>query len=482
MPKCENAEMRKGGGGGRQRPPNAGALRALILMVAEGLLAKLEGCLRDSEALAEELASAAQAERTPEADAAAREGAAQVARVRERLEGVCKAVERADEALAKARLADVEVLRVLRNHLPDGVAGKWKDGVDVPRPDRRILLGEPGSEEQREIAGAIDDPDVARPPPGWEDDPDFFVDDEENQDPVPGVPDVHDPARPQWPGVEWSDDAGVDDQATTTPARLVGLDLADSGLHLLPSQIGMLDAVDDLDVAYNALATLPEELGKLQAVRTLNVRNNQLVSLPDSLGRLISLVDLDAKDNRITSLPSSIGDLHAARLLSFSINRISTLPPALARLTRLKSLWLNTNDLSEVLPSWFGEMTSLVLLQVHTNPRLAHIPAELRALTGLKQWVLMETAIKDVPEDVWRICDPYLPIEPGGVQSNPFPVPPWERGAPLDVKAKVEAMAAAVRGEEALFEIEQQQVKEEQQQLEEQRRQLKEQKLKDRQL
>ena len=215
-------------------------------MVAEGLLAKLEGCLRDSEALAEELASAAQAERTPEADAAAREGAAQVARVRERLEGVCKAVERADEALAKARLADVEVLRVLRNHLPDGVAGKWKDGVDVPRPDRRILLGEPGSEEQREIAGAIDDPDVARPPPGWEDDPDFFVDDEENQDPVPGVPDVHDPARPQWPGVEWSDDAGVDDQATTTPARLVGLDLADSGLHLLPSQIGMLDAVDDL--------------------------------------------------------------------------------------------------------------------------------------------------------------------------------------------------------------------------------------------
>lgn len=70
------------------------------------------------------------------------------------------------------------------------------------------------------------------------------------------------------------------------------LSMLGNKLETLPSQLGLLHALQELDMSYNQLASLPDELGMLENLLTLELSSNRLRELPETLGEGIEL-DLD---------------------------------------------------------------------------------------------------------------------------------------------------------------------------------------------
>eukprot|EP00964_Phaeocystis_antarctica_P097479 scaffold63592_cov49-Phaeocystis_antarctica.AAC.2 len=83
-----------------------------------------------------------------------------------------------------------------------------------------------------------------------------------------------------WKGVTWSYD------------RVQELDLDNSGLEVLPPQIGQLRALTRLVLNRCPLEVLPPQIGQLQALTSLNLIKCPLKELPPEIGQLLALTTL----------------------------------------------------------------------------------------------------------------------------------------------------------------------------------------------
>lgn len=121
---------------------------------------------------------------------------------------------------------------------------------------------------------------------------------------------------------------------------------------LLPSELGLLPALNSLDVSHNQFAgALPTELGQLGILRRLSVRGNRFNrTLPDFYGDLINLQYLDAGENQL----------------------VGRIPPRLGSLAMLTNVLLDNNNLSGQVP--FGQPAqNLQQLDVSMNPLLTGV-------------------------------------------------------------------------------------------------------------
>ncbi len=115
------------------------------------------------------------------------------------------------------------------------------------------------------------------------------------------------------------------------------LDLRDSFLHTLPSNINKLQALITLTLPDNQLTTLPGSIGDIKSLTELSCEHNQLKALPNSIGKLQNLNYLYLQHNQLEALPCSIGELQNLKNLNCSVNQLIALPASLT--TRFGQQW-----------------------------------------------------------------------------------------------------------------------------------------------
>lgn len=90
---------------------------------------------------------------------------------------------------------------------------------------------------------------------------------------------------------------------------LVKLNLHSQNLSSVPSEICLLQNLEELYLSYNNISCLPQEIGELKNLKVLWVIGNKLKSLPDEIKQLLLLEDLVAFNNHITYISSDVLDM-----------------------------------------------------------------------------------------------------------------------------------------------------------------------------
>ena len=181
------------------------------------------------------------------------------------------------------------------------------------------------------------------------------------------------------------------------------LDLAGSGLHALPPEIGKASAVRRLHLNANALTELPHEIGALENLQELYLHDNHLLELPDSLSSLRNLRHLRLDRNCLVFLPETIGRLESLLDLVIKDNRLVTIPETLGALAALRVLDISSNQLT-YLPDAISKLASLEGLNVHNN-RLMNIPVLLGDLQHLRNLNLSNNALENIPDTFARLTN-----------------------------------------------------------------------------
>lgn len=171
----------------------------------------------------------------------------------------------------------------------------------------------------------------------------------------------------------------------------LSIDGADSFMHQLPAEIGLLTQLKALSLAGCHLSALPKEIGFLKNLEILNLNNNHFEKLPEEIGQLSALKEctisydpklkqlplafwnlnkleiLKVSHNQLKIIPKDIGKLKALRKLDMDFNQVAIVPAELAKLTKLEELHLRHNQLRK-LQLDVSKMTKLKLLDVAENP------------------------------------------------------------------------------------------------------------------
>lgn len=159
-----------------------------------------------------------------------------------------------------------------------------------------------------------------------------------------------------WQGVTWN---------SSTPRRIVGLDVSQSSLNTLDisyltelnwlickeNKISALTGLSELkklttlDCSFNNLTSL-QGLGDLISLKILYCNDNKLTNLND-LDKLTNLTDIDCSHNSILSLPD-FNQLQGLKSLNCSVNQLSNLPSGIDQLKKLKILHCSSNKISKL--------------------------------------------------------------------------------------------------------------------------------------
>lgn len=140
-----------------------------------------------------------------------------------------------------------------------------------------------------------------------------------------------------------------------------------------------------------------EDFGELQNLTRLDVNDNKLTSLPQSFGKLKKLKHLDAKRNLLGRLPDVFRSLTELELLDVENNELTTFPPSICCLSSLKKLYAATNHLTS-LPENFGNLKSLIHLDLSENKRLGDLPASFAELPNVQILQLSLNSLKKLPD------------------------------------------------------------------------------------
>eukprot|EP01032_Pedospumella_encystans_P026062 gene26062-29438_t len=206
-------------------------------------------------------------------------------------------------------------------------------------------------------------------------------------------------------------------------SNLVNLGSTHNNLLSLPAQIWYLSHLENLYVGFNQLTTLPVEMGSMPSLQSIVAESNRLTSLPIELANT-PLSYLQVSQNLLQSIPGAL--LQKPGLyIDYTYTPISNGPPVCTNATL--QLDLSNQDLTEVpdLSDWNPRLTSLpdslydlpALLELSMagcgftslSPRIGrltqltglyapenkitHIPAEIAALSNLKQMDLSKNRL-----------------------------------------------------------------------------------------
>ncbi|CAL9115664.1 unnamed protein product, partial [Musa textilis] len=188
----------------------------------------------------------------------------------------------------------------------------------------------------------------------------------------------------------------------------------------IPSSIRNLTNLVHLDLSFNLIiGQIPTSLGHLTNLEYLALSGNNIVGrTPETLGALIHMKLLDLSDNHISGqIPNSIGRLYSLRYLDMSYNNLSgQIPTTMGGLCNLTTLilshnnmggelisllnglstcshgaslsilWLDSNNLSGIIPSSMGQLNflSLKVLRLRSNLLYGVIPENIVNLTYLQ--------------------------------------------------------------------------------------------------
>ncbi|KAL3858083.1 hypothetical protein ACJMK2_012697 [Sinanodonta woodiana] len=170
------------------------------------------------------------------------------------------------------------------------------------------------------------------------------------------------------------------------------LDISDTSMSELKSDIGRLVNVTSLILCNNQLVSIPAEIGSLTKLKVLNISNNRLKDLPESICSFPEIHTLNVSMNSLTSFPS-VSSLSSIHILNISNNQLKALPDGIYDLEHLSELRASSNQIAELSPDILN-LSRLSVLNLANN-KLVDIPPELSMCTKLKELDVKGNKFKD---------------------------------------------------------------------------------------
>jgi hypothetical protein len=197
---------------------------------------------------------------------------------------------------------------------------------------------------------------------------------------------------------------------------LTSLNLAGNRLEgSLPSEISRWSKVSRLTLEDNFFSGgIATEIGLLANLRVLSLSNNRLTDFPSDVGLLTRLVFLLMDDNLLGgTLHTEIGQLQDLRTLTFANNALQgSIPTEYGLLTMIREvLDLSKNQLSGRIPSELGRINSRLRgLRLNNNLFSGSVPSAFDQFTKLSELFLQSNDLTGVmPESVCTVFNSTLP-------------------------------------------------------------------------
>ncbi|GJP55424.1 hypothetical protein CLOM_g14374 [Closterium sp. NIES-68] len=173
----------------------------------------------------------------------------------------------------------------------------------------------------------------------------------------------------------------------------------------IPSSFGHMTSMAWLDLSYNLLSgSIPDSLSRMQNLTTLKISTNQLTGpIPSSLGAIRSLINLVLPRNLLSgSIPESLASLQNLTGLVLEFNQLTgSIPAALADLP-LWYLSTASNPTSGSMPTAFGKLSKLLVMDLEGNQLHGTIPSTLSNLSKLQTLLLGNNKLSGPVDHILR--------------------------------------------------------------------------------
>lgn len=146
----------------------------------------------------------------------------------------------------------------------------------------------------------------------------------------------------------------------------------------IPSEIrSWEDFLFTLILSRNSLSgTIPATIGQLRHVRTLWLNDNKFSGqLPSQLALLSQLTSLQIQNNQLTgTIPDAVASYPYVHYINWANNKISGPLPTFyqgkSNASQVREIILNNNSFTGNIPTEWGDLTTLEVLMLHSNPSL----------------------------------------------------------------------------------------------------------------
>lgn len=157
-----------------------------------------------------------------------------------------------------------------------------------------------------------------------------------------------------------------------------------------------INALNLLNISDTSLKILPSEISNLTNLQTLLLYGNEIQSLPSSIGLLEKLKVLDVSRNKLETVPDEIAGLAQLTTINLSNNGLENFP-SLPNSTKLSVIDLSNNKLT-VFPDICHETNAVLADVLFKGNAIDDIPGDIIHLVSLKHFSLANNKIKTVPK------------------------------------------------------------------------------------
>eukprot|EP00794_Sanderia_malayensis_P017534 gene17534-19284_t len=170
------------------------------------------------------------------------------------------------------------------------------------------------------------------------------------------------------------------------------LEISNTGLDVIPDEIGNLKSMKNLALQRNQIKNVPSSIGSLKKLKFLDLSSNEIIEIPETLREATELHTLNVSCNQLEKLPC-VDTLENLVIFYMSHNKLDSFPEGIHKLSNLGQLYASNNLITEIFPE-VSEMPNLKVLDVSGN-RLDKLPVELADCPRLKDLNVKENPLKD---------------------------------------------------------------------------------------
>lgn len=167
-------------------------------------------------------------------------------------------------------------------------------------------------------------------------------------------------------------------------------------LNGLDRSIFDIDILNLLNISDTSLKIVPSEIANLNNLQTLLLYGNEINSLPSSIGQLDKLKVLDISRNKLRQIPEEVANLTNLATINLSNNELTDFP-SLQNLPKLSMIDLSINKLTKFPDICYENNGNLSEINFKENI-IDEIPGQVVQLSGLKHLCLASNQIKCVPK------------------------------------------------------------------------------------
>uniref|UniRef100_A0A0E0LD15 Receptor kinase-like protein Xa21 n=1 Tax=Oryza punctata TaxID=4537 RepID=A0A0E0LD15_ORYPU len=217
--------------------------------------------------------------------------------------------------------------------------------------------------------------------------------------------------------------------STQSPRRVIAIDLVSEGISgSISPCIANLSSLTRLQLSDNSFhGSIPSELGRLSQLDNLNLSTNSLEGLssnsiqsdiPASLSRCKNLKEIRLSNNKLQGwIPSAFGNLPELQILDLASNMLTgDIPVSLGSSLSLRYVDLGNNALMGRIPESLANSSSLQVLRVMKNALSGVLPNALFNSSSLIAICFQENSLVGSIPPITATSSPLKYLDLGGNQ------------------------------------------------------------------